>query len=56
MNWKEKIKIGMILLKEGCTENDSWGSCVDCPFREYCDIIEEATKGEVIPVYFKEGE
>lgn len=37
----EKIKQGMMLIKEGCSEITWWVDCQDCPFRELCDTIEE---------------
>ena len=42
MDWKEKIKQGMILITEGCQQQREWTECQNCPFRNYCDTIEEA--------------
>ena len=36
-NWIEKIKQGMELIKQGCSENSDWTACYKCPFYEYCD-------------------
>ena len=36
MNWKEKIKEGIKLIKEGCKEKQKGNKCIDCPFNEYC--------------------
>ena len=38
MNWKDKIKRGMELIKEGCEEGTK---CYQCPFDEYCIILED---------------
>ena len=39
--WQLKILEGMKLIKEGCSENDSWACCNECPFTDSCDIIQE---------------
>ena len=39
MDWKEKIKEGMKLIKEGCTEQKEWRKCHDCPFTTFCDLL-----------------
>lgn len=36
MNWEEKIKEGMKLIKEGCSQQGSWNGCCECPFDNYC--------------------
>lgn len=41
MNWDEKIKEGMKLLKEGCSEQTEWRKCYDCPFSTFCELMEE---------------
>lgn len=38
-NWIEKIKEGMELIKQGCSENAEWIECYKCPFNKYCDMI-----------------
>ena len=45
--WIEKIKKGMALIKEGCDEVKEWADCAECPFREYCDLIEIHTGGAI---------
>ena len=39
MEWIEKMKTAMNLIKETCSEHESWTQCVECPFNEYCDYI-----------------
>lgn len=39
MEWFEKIREGMALIKKGCGENADWIKCQDCPFDEFCDLI-----------------
>ena len=41
MNWEEKIKEGMKLIKEGCSEQTEWSKCYDCPFSTCCELLEE---------------
>ncbi len=41
MEWYEKIREGMALIKQGCSENSSWTKCQDCPFTDFCDLIME---------------
>jgi len=36
MNWIDKMKKGMEIIKEACQETDF---CCDCPFSKYCDIL-----------------
>lgn len=36
MNWTNKMKEGMKIMKEACREA---GFCSDCPFSKYCDIL-----------------
>ena len=38
-NWIEKIKQGMELIKQGCSENTELSDCCKCPFDKYCNII-----------------
>lgn len=42
IEWKNKIRDAMDLLKEACQENKEWSKCQDCPFNEYCKVIIEA--------------
>lgn len=40
MDWKEKIKEGMKLIKEGCTEQTDLTMCHKCPFYDFCwDLV-----------------
>ena len=41
MNWKEKIKEGMKLIKEGCLEQTEWVKCYECPFGDFCTSLEK---------------
>ena len=41
MEWFEKIREGMALIKQGCSENSSWTKCQECPFTDFCDLIME---------------
>ena len=41
MDWKEKIKEGIKLIKEGCLEQTEWEKCYDCPFGTVCVLMEE---------------
>ncbi len=35
----EKIKVGMELIKEGCSEVSLCSECEECPFDTYCTFI-----------------
>lgn len=50
--WQLKILEGMKLIKEGCSKNDSWACCSECPFTDYCDIIQAET---LKPPYTPQG-
>ena len=39
----EKIKTGMALIKEGCSEISLWTECIKCPFNTYCTFIRQNT-------------
>lgn len=43
MNWKEKILSAMLEMKSACKENTEWNKCCECPFIDFCDIIERIT-------------
>lgn len=43
LTWKNQMKIGMKIIQLACEKNTSWALCENCPFRFYCDIIEEKT-------------
>ena len=37
MTWFDKIRLGMELMKKGCSSNQSGADCEKkCPFRGYC--------------------
>ena len=40
MEWIDEIKKAMAMLKNGCSKNDMWTKCEDCPFSEYCEVLE----------------
>lgn len=40
MEWIDEIKKAMAMLKNGCSKNDMWTKCEDCPFGEYCEVLE----------------
>lgn len=39
MEWFEKIREGMALIKKGCSENTDWIKCYECPFNNFCNLI-----------------
>lgn len=39
MDWKNEIIEGMKTIKKICA-NNTWLDCIDCPFGEYCNILE----------------
>lgn len=41
MDWKEEMKMGMLMIQSACKRNANWGTCCECPFDEYCDAIYE---------------
>ena len=49
MDWKEKITVGMELIKQGCQEVKEWTKCNDCPFGKFCDYITYKTDDGEIP-------
>ena len=46
MTWTEKVAQGMVLIREGCSDNKSWVDCDNCPFTDFCDSIMEANDGQ----------
>lgn len=41
MTWQEEIKIGMKLIKDGCSQTCY---CIDtCPFKDYCQSVVDST-------------
>ena len=47
MRWYEKMNKGMALMKEACSENDSWNKCWSCPFNSICTKLEDTAWAEV---------
>lgn len=39
MDWKEKMRDGMKMIKDACEENHDWSNCSKCPFENLCDAI-----------------
>lgn len=37
MDWKEEMKMAMLMMKSACQKNPSLYGCWDCPFYDYCD-------------------
>ena len=54
ITWTEKIKKGMELIKQGCSENQEWGTCEKCPFTNYCGVIFD--EYNMFPDYFFEDD
>lgn len=38
MDWKEEMKMGMLMIQSACQKNHS-GDCHECPFYDFCDYI-----------------
>lgn len=53
MNWKKKMAVAMLMMKEACRENTEWSNCANCPFDEYCDIIMQNSNGMITPTAFE---
>ena len=45
MEFVEKIRQAMQMLHDACAMNDTWRNCQYCPFKDYCDAMEEADLG-----------
>ena len=56
MSWVDKMRQGMALMKEACSENPGWNDCSKCPFDEYCDILMQSSVGRVIPENWEDEE
>lgn len=41
MDSKEKMLEAMKAIQEACNMNTAWADCDKCPFRVYCDAIEQ---------------
>jgi hypothetical protein len=39
MDWKEEMKMGMLMIQSACQKNPIWNDCHECPFDEFCDYI-----------------
>lgn len=39
MDWKEKMRDGMKMIRDACEENGDWSNCSKCPFENLCDAI-----------------
>lgn len=42
-DWKEEMKMGMLMIQSACQKNESWGKCHECPFDDFCDYIYDET-------------
>lgn len=40
MNWKIKMLNAMQLMREACTENESWCECCNCPMGYLCNKLQ----------------
>lgn len=45
--WVGVMKRAMQEIKDACATNGNWNDCWKCPFKEYCDALEE--KGLDVP-------
>lgn len=45
MDWTEKMAKAIRDLQNACNENDEWRGCWECPFKKFCDILEETGVG-----------
>lgn len=45
MSFVKAMKEAMKLIYAACKQNDEWANCYRCPFRDYCDVIEQAGMG-----------
>ena len=43
MDWKEEMKMGMLMIQSACQKNTEWGKCYECPFNDFCDLIYDET-------------
>lgn len=37
----ERMREAMFVMQEACKLNDNWRDCMNCPFKVYCDVLEE---------------
>ena len=42
-DWKEEMKMGMLMIQSACQRSANWGTCCECPFDKYCDYIYDET-------------
>lgn len=43
MDWKEEMKMGMLMIQSACQKNPEWGKCHECTFDDFCDYIYDET-------------
>ncbi len=43
MDWKEEMKMGMLMIQSACQNNPEWNDCQECPFDKFCDYIYDGT-------------
>ncbi len=41
MDWIEDMKLAMLRMQMACQSNDKWNECQNCPFDEYCTVLEK---------------
>ncbi len=41
MEWIKKMRVALIDLQNACKKNTEWANCAECPFGEWCDVLEE---------------
>ena len=39
MDWKEKMRNGMEMIRDACEGNTDWDNCPKCPFKNLCNAI-----------------
>ncbi len=45
MDWTDRMKKAMTDLQSACKENEEWNDCWECPFKRFCDVLEETENG-----------
>jgi len=57
MDWKEKMKKGMEMIRDACEENGDWSNCSKCPFENLCNaIIENNMEWDMAVIFSNELE
>jgi hypothetical protein len=46
MDWKKEMTLAMLSIQSACMKNDSWYECRNCPFDEYCTLLQDNGFGE----------